>query len=620
MGNPVWYVTTPIYYPSEDLHVGHAYTTVAADALARFHRLLGEPVWFVTGTDEHGQKIAKSAEKAGMSPRQLVDQIVGRIQDPLWARLGISYDDFIRTTEPRHYQVVQSIFAQLRDKGDVYKGVYEGWYCLPDESFWTESKLVDGKCPDCGRPVERVQQESYFFRMSRYQEDMIEYIETHPDFIQPISRKNEMLAFLRAGLEDLSISRTGLKWGIPVPDDPDHVIYVWFDALSNYLTAAGYLSNPEQFSRTWPPDVQLVGKEIVRFHTIIWPIMLMALGLPLPRHVFGHGWVLLGDTKMSKSRGNVVDPLTLIEKYGVDAVRYYLLKEVPFGSDGNYTEDALILRINVDLANDLGNLLSRTTAMIERFAQGVVPELDVSQDNGVLAAEVARVYRTVESAMKNLQISDALQAINELVRVANKYIEDQQPWALARQPELLPRLNAVLYNLAEVCRVLSVLLTPFLVETPQKIRQQLGLDMPVQAYREAVFGGFPKDIRVRRGQPLFPRIELTAAEPEWITLDDFQKIDLRVGTIRHAEVVSGADRLLKLTVFDGERERTIVSGIRATYQPEDLIDKQVVLVANLKPVKLRGILSEGMLLAGSAEGVLSIVAPISPLAEGARVK
>ncbi len=620
MGSPVWYVTTPIYYPSEDLHIGHAYTTVAADALARFHRLLGEPVLFVTGTDEHGQKIAKSAEKAGMSPRQLVDQIVGRIQDPLWARLGISYDDFIRTTESRHYQVVQSIFSQLREKGDVYKGVYEGWYCLPDESFWTESKLVDGKCPDCGRPVERVQQESYFFRMSHYQEDMIQYIETHPHFIQPVSRKNEMLAFLRAGLEDLSISRTGLKWGIPVPDDPDHVIYVWFDALSNYLTAAGYTSNPEQFSRTWPPDVQLVGKEIVRFHTIIWPIMLMALGLPLPRHVFGHGWVLLGDTKMSKSRGNVVDPLTLIDKYGVDAVRYYLLKEVPFGADGNYTEDALILRINVDLANDLGNLLSRTTAMIERFTEGVVPELDVSEDNGVLEAEVARVYRSVESAMENLQISDALQTINELVRVANKYIEDQQPWALARKPELRPQLNTVLYNLAEVCRVLSVLLTPFLVETPQKIRQQLGLDNPVKAFQEAAFGGFPRGIRVRRGQPLFPRIELAAAEPEWITLDDFQKIDLRVGTIRYAEIVSGADRLLKLTVFDGERERTIVSGIRATYQPADLIGKQVVLVANLKPVKLRGILSEGMLLAGSAEGNLSIVTPISPLAEGARVK
>ncbi len=631
MGTPVWYITTPIYYPSGDLHVGNAYTTVVADALARYHRLQGQPVLFVTGTDEHGQKIAKSAESAGVSPLQYVNEIVARIQDPLWARLHISYDDFIRTTEPRHYRVVQSIFSQLRDQGDIYKGVYEGWYCLPDESFWTESKLVDGNCPDCGRPVEKVQQESYFFRMNRYQDAMIEYIESHPDFIQPVSRRNEMLAFLRAGLEDLSISRTEFTWGIPVPGDPDHVVYVWFDALTNYLTAAGYLSDPELFARTWPADVHLVGKEIVRFHSIIWPIMLMALGLPLPRKIFGHGWVLLGDTKMSKSRGNVVDPLALIDRYGLDAVRYYLLKEVPFGADGSYTEDALILRTNVDLANDLGNLLSRSTAMIERFNGGVVPPLHEASDSHLLSNEVARVYQVVEDAMNRLEVSAALTAIATLVRVANKYIEDQQPWALARQPEQREQLENVLYNLAEVCRVLSVLLTPFLIDAPQAMRHQLGIDEPVQGYQEAVFGGFPVGTHVRRGDPLFPRIESLApanasaspdaeAEPNFITIEDFQKLDLRVGTVKRAEVVEGADRLLKLTVFDGERERTIVSGIRQYYQPDDLEGQQVVLVANLKPVMLRGIRSEGMLLAGSVSGTLSVVAPSTHLPEGARVK
>ncbi len=653
--NKTWYITTPIYYPSANLHIGHAYTTIAADAMARFHRLCGDDVLFVTGSDEHGQKIAQKAAEALRTPKDFVDEIVGFIQDPLWKTLGISYDRFIRTTDADHIEVVQRVFKQLMDQGDIYKGTYEGWYCLPDESFWTESKLVDGKCPDCGRPVERVRQESYFFAMGRYQQRMKEYILAHPDFIQPPSRRNEMLSFLDSGLEDLSISRSSLSWGIRVPGDPQHVIYVWFDALLNYLTAAGYSSPNGQFERIWPPDVQLVGKEIVRFHTIIWPIILMALNLELPERVFGHGWLLIGETKMSKSLGNAVDPLELVEKYGVDAIRYYLLREVPFGSDGNYTEESLRLRINVDLANDLGNLLSRTTAMINRFADGQVPFLSAPcrDIDCVLPNLAAQVYDDVKNAMHRLLISDAITQIYRLIRAANKYIEDRSPWKLAKDPKSRPELNTVLYNLAETLRVVSVLLSPFLITTPEKIRNQLGITEPVRSYREALFGQLRGGEKIERGEPLFPRIEesstpdnensrdrntlgrnpretmgpmTSSSDPKEerpigeIGIEDFQKIDLRVGTIREAEIIASADRLLKLTVFDGERERIIVSGIRAHYEPQELVGRQVVLVANLKPVKLRGIMSEGMLLAGSAGDILSLIAPARTLAEGARVK
>jgi methionyl-tRNA synthetase len=628
MGKGIWYITTPIYYPSDSLHVGHAYTTVAADALARFHRLCGEEVLFVTGTDEHGQKIQKKADAAGTTPLKFVTPIVEFIQDPLWKRLGISYDDFIRTTEERHHRVVQHIFQTLLDKGDIYKGVYEGWYCLPDESYWTESKLVDGNCPDCGRPVERVRQESYFFRLSRYQQQLRRHIENHPDFIQPTSRKNEMLNFIDAGLEDLSVSRTGVSWGIPVPGDADHTIYVWFDALTNYITAAGYLADEALFKAAWPANVHLVGKEIVRFHSVIWPIILMALDLPLPERVFGHGWLMIGQAKMGKSLGNAVDPIELLDRYGVDPVRHYLLREVPFGADGSYTEDALVLRTNVDLANDLGNLLSRTTAMIDRFVGGRVPSLDAAADDKVLAGEAASVYREVAESMRNLAISDALTSIFRLIGRANKYIEEQQPWTLAKTGDTV-RLGNVLYSLWETLRIVSVLLAPFLLETPGRMRQQLGLDAPVARYEEAIFGFDAAGIAVRRGEPLFPRLERAgqAAEPDAlaredsvISMEDFQKIDLRVGTIRACDVVEGADRLLRLTVFDGQRERTIVSGIRQHYHPDDLIGRQVVVVANLKPVKLRGIVSEGMLLAGSQGELLSVVTPLAPLPEGAKVK
>lgn len=642
MGEGIWYITTPIYYPSDNLHIGHAYTTVAADALARYHRLLGEPVRFVTGTDEHGQKIQKRALEAGTTPKAFVDRIVAFIQDPLWKSLGISYDEFIRTTDPRHHRVVQEIFQKLYAKGDIYKGTYEGWYCLPDETFWTESKLVDGKCPDCGRPVERVHQESYFFRMSRYQDAMRRHILDHPEFIQPVSRRNEMLGFLEGGLEDLSISRTGMKWGIPVPDDPRHVIYVWFDALSNYLTAAGYGDNPELFARAWPANLHLVGKEIVRFHTIIWPIMLMALELPLPEKVFGHGWLLIGDTKMSKSRGNAVDPLVLIDRYGVDAVRYYLLREVPFGADGSYTEEALVLRTNVDLANDLGNLLHRSVAMVERFGGGRIPLQSEIQEELELRQPALTALGEVRQAMDALNISGALAAVNQLVGRANKYIDQAKPWALSKagQTDALAR---VFYDLGETLRVISVLLSPFLLETPDRLRRRLGLDAPVLSLSEAEFGFWEGGTRVRPGEPLFPRIETEAAhlraqsdqkapkaEPapprapdadaSMIEISDFQKLDLRVAKIVAAEPVQGADRLLQLTVFDGQRERTVVSGIREYYQASELVGQQVVLVANLKPVKLRGILSEGMLLAASSEEDLAVVAPHKPLKEGSRVK
>ena len=644
MGRDCWYITTPIYYPSNDLHIGHAYTTVAADALARFHRLRGESVLFVTGTDEHGQKIGRLAETQGVTPQAMVDGIVAGIRD-LWSVLAISHDDFIRTTEPRHEAVVQEVFRKLQEQGDIYHGQYEGWYCVPDETFWPESRLAEpGVCPDCGRALERVREDSYFFRLSRYQDRLLEHFRAHPEFVQPQSRLNEMMQFVQQGLEDLSISRKGLSWGIPVPGDSDHSIYVWFDALFNYLTATGYPDQSGLFQRAWPPDVQLVGKEIVRFHTVTWPIFLMALGLPLPERVFGHGWLLLGDAKMSKSVGNVVEPRALVKEYGVDAVRYYLLREVPFGADGAYTEDALVNRTNVDLANDLGNLLHRTVAMIGRFNGGEVAPYEEGVEPGVLRRAAERAASEVAARMESLEINQALGAVQGLVRAANKYIEDSQPWALNRDPASRPRLLAVLYDLAETLRVLSVLLTPFLVETPGRIRQQLGLDTGVGSWDEVAWGGLSGGVRVRPGDPLFPRRDREAAAPEApgapappasperpaspesretteITIEEFQRIDLRVADVLEAEPVRGTDRLLKLKVRLGDEERTVVSGIAEHYRPDDLLGRQVVLVANLKPVKLRGVESQGMILAAStADGTLSAVGPWAPLASGSRVK
>ncbi|MFB5084552.1 methionine--tRNA ligase [Symbiobacterium thermophilum] len=648
-----FYITTPIYYPSSKLHIGHSYTTVAADALARYHRRLGHETYFLTGTDEHGQKIERAALAEGKTPIQFVDEIVAGIKE-LWAALHISYDDFIRTTEERHKKVVQKIFKQLYDQGDIYKSSYEGWYCTPCETFWIESKLKEGNlCPDCGRPVEWTKEESYFFRLSKYADRLLRYIE-ETDFIQPASRKNEMISFINQGLEDLCVSRSTVRWGIPVPFDEKQTIYVWIDALSNYISALGWgTENDELYRKFWPADVHLVGKEIVRFHTIIWPCILMALGLPLPRKVFGHGWLLFGTQaeKMSKSKGNVVDPFVLIDRYGVDAVRYYLLREVPFGADGTYTEEAFILRTNNDLANDLGNLLSRTTQMINKFSDGRVPEPDPASDDRILSDLAAQVLREFQEAMDRLEISSALVALWKLVDRANKYIDEQAPWALARDPGRAGQLRTVLYNLAETLRLLGVALTPFLVQTPERIWDQLGLE-PAQVrtlpWEEAVaWGGLKPGTVIRRGSPLFPRIELPkengdsvakegkaqSGEPAAgaaqltegvaeIEYDDFAKVELKVAEVVEAERIPKADRLLRLVLQVGEERRQIVSGIAQHYAPEELVGKRIILVANLKPKKLRGVESHGMLLAATAEdGSLSLVTLDKPdFPTGMRVK
>lgn len=516
-----FYITTPIYYPSDRLHIGHAYTTVAADALARFHRLCGHDTFFLTGTDEHGQKIQRKAQAAGKAPQEFVDGIVAGILR-LWEHLRITHDDFIRTTEPRHKRVVQQIFQRLHDQDDIYKSEYEGWYCVDCEGFYTETQyqeLPEGRCPDHDKPLERVRVEGYFLRLSKYADRLLAYIEEHPEFIQPESRRNEMVNFIRQGLEDLSVSRTTFDWGIQVPFDPKHVIYVWVDALSNYITAIGYLSDDPArlplFDRYWPADVHLVGKEIVRFHTVIWPILLMALDLPIPRQVFGHGWLVLDGGKMSKTRGNVVDPHVLMDRYGVDAVRYFLLREIPFGADGFYSEEALVARTNADLANDLGNLLSRSTAMIGRFTGGVVPAAAPGTDDGILSGLAGEVAEAYTRHMERLELSDAMAAVMRLVGRANKYIDETAPWDLSRRATAgdraaAERLGAVLYNLAEVQRIAALMLVPAMPEAPEKIWHQLGLDGDPRSQRwpdASRWGLFPAGVSVRRGDPLFPRIE-----------------------------------------------------------------------------------------------------------------
>ena len=641
MSNKTFYITTPIYYPSDNLHIGHAYTTVAADTAARYKRMRGYDVMFLTGSDEHGQKIERKAKSEGLTPIQYVDGIVANFKH-LWEKMLITNDDFIRTSEERHIKVVQQIFQNIYDKGDIYKSEYEGRYCTPCETFWMDRQLDEGKCPDCGREVELLKEESYFFRMSKYADQLLKYIETNPDFIQPKARRNEMISFIKQGLEDLCVSRTTFDWGIPVPIDDNHVIYVWFDALTNYISAIGYLDDPERFNRYWPADIHLVGKDIVRFHTIIWPIILLAADIPLPKEVFGHGWLLLEGGKMSKSKGNVVDPLILIDKYGVDAVRYFLLREMPYGNDGSYSEDALVHRINMDLANDLGNLLSRTTAMINKFCDGKIPEPSSRQDEDTELFDLAgRIPGEVEELLEKMEMAGSLAKIWELVNKSNKYIEDMAPWSLAKSPETKARLGTVMYNLAEVIRIVAVLCTPYMPTLPNKIYQQLGIsdNKAIHGWDSAKkWGNIPYGVEINRGEPIFPRIqpeereivqekadnkpkqELKEEAANLIDISEFAKVELKIAEITAADKVEKADKLLKLKVSLGIEERTVVAGIAKHYEPDELVGKKVVLVTNLKPVTLRGITSQGMILAASKGKKLSLVTVEKDVPVGSKVK
>lgn len=609
-----YYITTPIYYPSANLHIGHTYCTVMADAMARFKRLSGYDVRFLTGTDEHGLKIQEIAEKQGVAPQQYVDGVVSGIKE-LWKTMEISYDDFIRTTEERHVSRVQEIFNKMNAKGDIYKSEYEGWYCTPCESFWTESQLVDGCCPDCGRRVEKAQEEAYFFRLSKYQDKILELFKEHPEFLMPDTRRNEMKAFVEQGLEDLCISRSTFDWGIQVPIDTKHVIYVWLDALTNYITALGYPDSPELFERYWPADVHLVGKEIVRFHSIIWPAMLMSLDLPLPKQVLGHGWLLIDGGKMSKSKGNVVDPVILIERYGIDSLKYFLLREYTFGQDGIFTNEVMLKRMNFDLANDLGNLLSRTTAMIEKYCGGIIPPADTEDDLDKNLKSVALgAAPDVEKYMDEFSFNNALESIWILVRRANKYIDEKTPWILAKDESKKAELDTCMHNLAEALRIVSILIYPFMHTTTEKIRTQLGVCQEVKWEDAFVFEKLDGN-RVQRGEAIFPRLDIEKElkaldelkgnkEPENIPLElkpeiqfeDFDKIDLRVGTIISAEKHPDADKLLVFQVKMDTEVRQVISGVAKDFSPEEMIGKKVIVVANLKPRKLRGMESKGMLL------------------------
>lgn len=643
-----FYITTPIYYPSGKWHIGHCYTTVICDALARFHRMKGEDVFFSTGTDEHGQKVEKEAAKRGVKPLEFITPLVDEIKE-MWSLLDVSYDRFIRTTDPEHEACVKKIYEKLYKSGDIYKAEYEGCYCVPCESMWTEAQLKDGKCPDCGRPVEKRKEESYFFRLSKYAPKILKHYEENPEFLQPKSRVNEMVNnFLKEGLQDLSVSRTSVKWGVPLPFDERHTAYVWIDALLNYASLLGYLSEDETlFKKYWAADLHLVGKEIVRFHAIIWPAILMALGLPLPKRIYGHGWLLIGGEKLSKSKDSaqeeLTDPYELIKRYGTDAVRYFLLREIPFGSDGEYTNERFLLRVNADLANDFGNLVSRTEAMIlQNF--GSVPKRGKEEAvDKELISLAEGTFEKVESAMDRLNAPEALSAIFALVARANKYIDETTPWVLAKDPAKKERLGTVLYNLAEVVRISAILLKPFLTKAPALVLKSLSQDENA-GFDALKFGGLKGGETVEKLAPLFPRIdvkkELQAVaefvranrkkekpvekeevKKEQITIDDFDKVELKVGEVIACEKVAKSEKLLHETVKVGDEVRSVVSGIGKFYTPEEMVGKKVVLVTNLKPAKLCGVLSEGMILcAEDSQGNLALVSPEKVMESGGSVR
>ena len=645
-----YYITTPIYYPSSNLHIGHTYCTVMADAMARFKRLQGYDVHFLTGTDEHGQKIQTKAEEAGVTPKEYVDNVVAGIKD-LWKTMEISYDDFIRTTEPRHMERVQKIWKRMYDKGDIYKGAYEGLYCKECEAFWTETQAVNNVCPDCGRPVQHASEEAYFFKLSNYADKILKLYDEHPEFLEPETRRNEMRNFINQGLEDLCVSRCTFDWGIPVPNDPKHVMYVWVDALSNYITALGGPDDSEEFNKYWPADVHLVGKEIVRFHSIIWPAMLMSADLPLPKKVLGHGWLLLGGEKVSKSKAakgmDVVDPVILIDRYGIDALKYFLLREYTFGQDGNFTNEVMLKRINFDLANDLGNLLSRTVSMIEKYCGGVVPQAKTHDETDEDLKNIAvSAASKVSDEMDKFAFNMALERIWTVVRRANKYIDEKAPWILAKDEAKKDELDTVMNHLAETLRIVSILIYPFMHTTSEKIRKQLGIEGDIIWEDSEVFNMMNGE-QVKKGEQIFPRLdvekelaELTKIAVEEaakkaagavqdpvekaiaesvplklkdeIVYGDFDKMDFRVGTILKAEKHPNADKLLVFQVKMGTEVRQVISGVADSFTPEEMVGKKVVVVANLKPRMLRGLESHGMLLFAGDDGRNFVVTTDAP--------
>ncbi len=643
-----FYITTPIYYPSGKWHLGTCYTTVVCDAIARYNRLAGKDVFYLTGTDEHGQKLEKVAENAGVPVKEYIDANVQDLKK-LWEVLEISYDKFIRTTDKEHKDAVQKIFQQLYDKGDIYKSIYEGWYCRPCEAFWTDTQLKDGKCPDCGREVTKMKEESYFFRLSKYQDRIIKLFEENENFLLPKSRKNEMyMNFLKPGLQDLSVSRNSFKWGIEVPFDKEHIIYVWIDALTNYITALGYASHDDSlFKKYWPADVHMMAKEIIRFHSIIWPAILMALDIGLPKQIFGHGWLLFGEDKISKSKlASIVPPTALVERYGVDAVRYYLLSAIPFGQDGSYTNSAFLYKINADLANTLGNLVSRSTAMCEQYFGGKIPKFNLLNEDEEICKEALNLHDIVKENVDKYMIPEAIQAIMNLLVSANKYIDQNTPWVLAKDESKKERLSTVIYVLLETIRFAAVELQAFLVKTPDKIFESLGIKENIELRNFGSlkdFGGLKEGTSVKKGEPLFARIDVkkeleeleriaiestkvekdmkneNVVKIEEITIDEFDKIKLVSGTICEAEAVAKSNKLLKFKVDLGSETRTIVSGIAKYYKPEEMVGKTVIIVSNLKPTKLCGIESQGMILCASKGDQLSVITVDDKIGAGAEI-